>query len=142
MDTMNLTISPNVSHVTQDVLNVPENQKTVSLVTILEFKIQKNVHVTLDILKFKMSVSHVTISVKLVVLLLLMSVLSVLKTEKLKLVSVQKEPSKLLVKLIVHHVTLNVESVKILLITVPFVLKEESTHQNVPSHHQKLKPLK
>lgn len=108
MDIMKSMESLNVSHVTQDVLNVPVVQKIVLLVMNLEFKIQVDAHVTMDILKLMTYVSLVTIFVLLVISVILIVVLTVLLTEKLLLVSVQNIIMKLVIKLIVHLVKINV----------------------------------
>lgn len=108
MDIMKLIMLLNVSHVTQDVLNVPVAQKNVLLVMKVEFKILKIVHVTMVKLKLMMYVYHVTIFVPLVNYMLQILVLIVLLIEKLKLVFVQNTLMKFLMKLIVHLVMKNV----------------------------------
>jgi hypothetical protein len=108
MDIMKLIMSLNVSHVTQDVLNVLVAQKNVLLVMKVEFKILKIVHVTMVKLKLMMYVYHVTIFVPLVNYMLQILVLIVLLIEKLKLVFVQNTLMKFLMKLIVHLVMKNV----------------------------------
>lgn len=102
-----------------------------------ESKKSQIVSVHPDMLTLMMSVLLVT-GIVLNVPKLPEIVLLVLKTElKPQPVIVQMVPTKSLTKPIVHLVLNNVTNVLPLLITVPLVLPEESTHQNVSSHHQK-----
>jgi hypothetical protein len=114
----------------------------VPLVKLTESKKPQIVSVHPVMLILMMSVLLVTGIVKNV-LKLLETVLLVPKTElKPQPVSVQMVLTKFLIKLIVQLVLNNVTNVLPPPITVPLVLPEESTHQNVSSHHQKLLLLK
>lgn len=114
----------------------------VPLVKLTESKKSQIVSVHPVMLILMMPVLLVT-GIVLNVLKLLETVLLVLKTElKPQPVIVQMVLTKFQIKLIVQLVLNNVTNVLPPPITVPLVPPEESTHQNVSSHHQKLLLLK